>query len=121
MACHRVDAASYALEARVGAGGDGVQVPWVAEVKGLLKIAVVDVLTPASCDSPAAPLSSCPPTVGWKWGLPLGRLGATCLPTMEVYVLAHLDCRECTASMYLRLTWKCEFGAQLGLKRLIWG
>ena len=24
-------------------------------------------------------------------------------------------------SMYLRLTWKCEVGAQLGLKRLIWG
>ena len=23
--------------------------------------------------------------------------------------------------MYLRLTWKCEVGAQLGLKRLIWG
>ena len=22
---------------------------------------------------------------------------------------------------YLRLTWKCEVGAQLGLKRLIWG
>ena len=25
------------------------------------------------------------------------------------------------ATMYLRLTWKCEVGAQLGLKRLIWG
>ena len=24
-------------------------------------------------------------------------------------------------SMYLRLTWKCEVGAHLGLKRLIWG
>ena len=24
-------------------------------------------------------------------------------------------------AMYLRLTWKCEVGAQLGLKRLIWG
>ena len=23
--------------------------------------------------------------------------------------------------LYLRLTWKCEVGAQLGLKRLIWG
>ena len=23
--------------------------------------------------------------------------------------------------MYLRLTWKCEVGAHLGLKRLIWG
>ena len=23
--------------------------------------------------------------------------------------------------VYLRLTWKCEVGAQLGLKRLIWG
>ena len=26
-----------------------------------------------------------------------------------------------TARMYLRLTWKCEVGAHLGLKRLIWG
>ena len=24
-------------------------------------------------------------------------------------------------AMYLRLTWKCEVGAHLGLKRLIWG
>ena len=23
--------------------------------------------------------------------------------------------------VYLRLTWKCEVGAHLGLKRLIWG
>ena len=26
-----------------------------------------------------------------------------------------------TAQLYLRLTWKCEVGAPLGLKRLIWG
>ena len=24
-------------------------------------------------------------------------------------------------TLYLQLTWKCEVGAQLGLKRLIWG
>ena len=27
----------------------------------------------------------------------------------------------CNALMYLRLTWKCDVGAQLGLKELIWG
>ena len=28
---------------------------------------------------------------------------------------------EVSVGMYLRLTWKCEVGAHLGLKRLIWG
>ena len=28
---------------------------------------------------------------------------------------------ELVVKVYLRLTWKCEVGAQLGLKRLIWG
>ena len=32
----------------------------------------------------------------------------------------HFSARS-RQNMYQRLTWKCEVGAQLGLKRLIWG
>ena len=41
-------------------------------------------------------------------GVRLRLLGLLCTP-------------ECLAFMYLRLTWKCEVGAELALKRLISG
>ena len=39
----------------------------------------------------------------------------------EVKNVPHAERLAPRPTMYLRLTWKCEVGAQLGLKRLIWG
>ena len=51
-------------------------------------------------------------SLGWQWFLHamVVHIGAT---KNEGHFVVYV--------MYLRLTWKCEVGAQLGLKRLIWG
>ena len=70
MVGHRVDAATLPLEALVGAGGDGMHVDHIPEVKILNKGAIADIFPPGSTSAVGPKL--CSPAAGRVWGLSLG-------------------------------------------------